>query len=70
MKAEDLKKKERSIESIHKEIQDANERGDYRILCHPHQYISNSTVLQLISDGFKCYYVKDYLGLEALIIEW
>ena len=70
MKASELIKKERTIESLYKEIESANERGEYRLLCPPLAYISNDTVVRLVSDGFKCSYVKDLNGLECLIIEW
>ena len=70
MKASDLIKKERTIESLYKEIESANERGECRFLCSPLMYISNDTVVRLVEDGFKCRYVKDMFGLEGLIIEW
>ena len=70
MKAEELVKKERTIESLYKDIESANERGDYRLPCSPWTYISNDTVVRLVEDGFKCRYVKDPFGLECLIIEW
>ena len=70
MKASELIKKERTIESLYEEIKRANERGEYRMLCSPWAYISNNTVVRLVSDGFTCRYVKDLNGLECLIIEW
>ena len=70
MKAEELVKKERTIESLYKDIESANERGDDRLPCSPWMYISNDTVVRLVEDGFKCRYVKDLFGLECLIIEW
>ena len=70
MKASELIKKERTIESLYKEIESANERGDYRLPCSPWTYISNDTVARLLADGFKCMYIKDHFGIECLIIEW
>ena len=70
MKAEELIKKERTIESLYKEIECANGIGEYRLMCGPCAYISNDTVVRLVEDGFKCRYVKDMFGLECLIIEW
>lgn len=70
MKASELVKKERPIESLYEEIKSANERGEYRLPCEPCVYISNSTVTRLLADGFKCMYIKDHFGLERLIIEW
>ena len=70
MKASELIKKERTIESLYEEIKSANERGEYRMPCNPFVYISNDTVARLLADGFKCMYIKDSFGLESLIIEW
>jgi len=70
MKASELIKKERTIESLYEEIKSANERGEYRLSLSPWAYISNDTVTRLLADGFKCSYVKDLNGLECLIIEW
>ena len=70
MKASELIKKDRTIESLYKEIECANGRGEYRLMCGPCAYISNNTVTRLLADGFKCMYIKDYFGLERLIIEW
>ena len=70
MKASELIKKERTIESLYEDIKSANERGEYRLSCSPWAYISNDTVTRLLADGFKCMYVKDPFGLECLIIEW
>ena len=70
MKASELIKKERTIESLYKDIESANERGDYRLPCSPWTYISNDTVARLLVDGFKCMYIKDHFGIESLIIEW
>ena len=70
MKASELIKKERTIESLYKEIESANERGEYRMPCNPLMYISNDTVARLLADGFKCMYIKDSFGIESLIIEW
>ena len=70
MKAEELKRKERPIEDIYKEIQLANERGDYRYIPMPFQYVSPSTIAILLNDGFKCYQGKDLSGLTNWVIEW
>ena len=70
MKASELIKKERTIESLYEEIKFANERGEYCMVCEPFVYISSNTVARLLADGFKCMYIKDHLGLERLIIEW
>lgn len=70
MKAEELIKKERPIESLYEDIKRANENGDYRLPCPPWRYISNNTVVRLVADGFKCSYIKDSFGLEYLLIEW
>jgi len=70
MKAEEVIKKEKSIDFIYKDIEAANNRGDFRIAIPPFQCISNDTILQLIADGFKCYSIKDFSGLSVLIVEW
>lgn len=70
MKASDLVKKERTIESLYEEIKSANERGEYRLPCPPCMHISNDTVVRLLADGFKCMYIKDSFGIESLIVEW
>ena len=50
MKASELIKKERPIESLYEEIKFANERGEYRLPCEPWVYISNNTVTRLLAD--------------------
>ena len=70
MKASELIKKERTIESLYEEIKSANERGEYRLPCNPLMYNSNDTVTRLLADGFKCMYIKDSFGIESLIVEW
>ena len=70
MKAEELKRKERDIEYIYKEIQSANERGEFRMVVMPYYYISPVTIATLLNDGFKCYQIKDSCGLTNWVIEW
>ncbi len=70
MKAEELKRKERDIEYIYKEIQLANERGEFKMVVMSYYYISPVTIATLLNDGFKCYQIKDSCGLTNWVIEW
>jgi hypothetical protein len=71
MKANELNKNTKAIESIYDEIEQANSRGENKTFI-PHWIpVSDSDKLQLMKDGFKVY-AGDWDGImkNALIIEW
>jgi len=70
MEANKLIKKEMPIEEFYKRIQSANDCGDNKCIFPPTQYVSDLTISRLINDGFKVYKVKDFNGLNILVLEW
>lgn len=71
MKANELIKKSIDVDDLYQDIKGANDRGEYRLLISPFQYVSEVIIAQLLNDGFKVFKVKDlHVELEAWCIEW
>lgn len=71
MKANELEKKYMSLEAIYDLVKRANEEGDYRTFILPHKRVKESTIMELITNGFKVYKgFYDDRFRDALIIEW
>ena len=71
MKAKDLVKKELTLESIYKGIEQDNDNGYYKHYIPHFMYVADNTRLKLIDDGYKVYR-GDWDGLitNVIIIEW
>ncbi len=70
MRANNLIKKPIDLKKIYKDIEDANNRNEYRYFINPFIYISDEVKLELLNNGFKVYSSKDFNGLEGLVVEW
>lgn len=71
MKAKDLIKKSVSIEEMHKLIEEANNRGEFKTFLPHFVNINNNIMLQLMDEGFKVYYGEWGANMgSCLIIEW
>ena len=71
MKAKELKKQSIKLEAIYKEIQMANDRGEFKFFIPHFVVVDECTKIQLIEDGFKVYKGDwDSVIINALIIEW
>jgi hypothetical protein len=71
MEAKDLNKKSIELEQIYKDIQSANDRGDYKWFIPHCVFIDESIKMQLINDGFKVSKGDwDGIAKDCIIIEW
>lgn len=68
MKAKDLIKKPFTLESIYKQIEEANNFNEKEIFIPRVKYVENNTIIQLMEDGFKLEYTREFR--EGTIISW
>jgi len=71
MKANELVKKYVTLEFIYDLVKSANDVGNYRTFILPHKRVKESTIMELITNGFKIYKgVYDDRFRDVTIIEW
>ena len=70
MKAKDLIKKPLDYETVIKEIEQCNERGQYKHFIPHFMLISDDLKYKLIDSGFKVSKGVWMMSDEGLIIEW
>lgn len=70
MKANSLMKKSIALDEIYAQIEQSNERGQFKHFIPHFIYISDDVRLQLQNDGFKAYYGEWFANDSGLVIEW
>ena len=71
MKSNELEKKYIPLEAIYDLVKRANDEGDYRTFILPHKRVKESTIMELITNGFKIYKGNfDDRFRDVTIIEW
>lgn len=71
MKASEIKKESKSIESIYDEINGANSSGQFKHFIPHFVYVEESTIMKLIDNGFKVHKGNwDIYLINCWIIEW